>query len=92
MKNSLLKIIQFIESFFRIFSDNQLSKAWWVRVKTENPEYTYYFGPFENRAIANQKLPGFVQDLQDESAHVSSSSVEWCNPPQLTIEGTHQPA
>lgn len=91
MKNALQTIVELVASIFRLFSDKQLSKAWWVRVITENPEFTYYFGPFEGRAIAHQKLPGFVQDLQSESAHVSSSTVEWCNPPQLTIEGAHQP-
>jgi hypothetical protein len=80
-----------IAGLFRIFSEQQLSKSWWVRVQTESPDYTYYFGPFERRAIAHQRLPGYVEDLQMERARVSRSSVEWCNPPELTIEGVHQP-
>jgi hypothetical protein len=91
MKNILRIFIEGVSALFRIFSDTQLSKSWWVRIQTGNPEYTYYFGPFERRAIAHQKLPGFIQDLRAESAHIIDSSVEWCNPPQLTIEGAHQP-
>lgn len=91
MNNILQIFIRGIAAFFRLFSEKQRAKSWWVRITTTHPEYTYYFGPFERRAIAHQKLPGFVQDLQAENACIAYSGVEWCNPPQLTIEGTHQP-
>jgi hypothetical protein len=92
MKNALQETLEWIVSLIQAFSEKQLNKAWWVRVKTERPEFTYYFGPFENRTLAQEKLPGFVEDLQIEQAEVSSATVEWCSPPQLTIQGNHQPA
>lgn len=91
MKTTLQKILGLTISIVKAFSKKQLSKAWWVRITTENPEYTYYFGPFENRTLASSKLSGFVQDLEEEHAYVSSHSIEWCDPPQPTLEGIHQP-
>jgi hypothetical protein len=90
--NVLRGVFGFAISILKALSDRQLEKSWWVRIKTENPEYTYYFGPFESLKVAREKQPGFVEDLQAERAEVSQASIEWCNPPQLTIEGAHQPA
>lgn len=91
MRNTLQGIFSWVTSFFR-FLEQQVDNAWWVRIQTENPEYTYYFGPFESRAIAQTKLSGFVDDLNDEQAQVSNCTVEWCAPSQVTIRGNHQPA
>jgi len=90
MKLILQTVLKWFTSFFQFF-ELQADKAWWIRIKTEDPNYIYYFGPFENRAIAQKKLPGFVEDLNDENAQVSSCTVEWCMPPQLTIQGGYQP-
>jgi hypothetical protein len=92
--NALRGLLGFIISIFKTLSDRQMEKSWWVQVKTENPKYTYYFGPFESLKVARDKQPGFVEDLQAEQAEVSHAGVEWCNPPALTIEGAegvHQP-
>ena len=83
-------IFDWLSSFFGLLKPGP-DRAWWVRIKTENPEYTYYFGPFENRAIARSKQPGFIEDLRTENAVVSHCTVERCAPPQPTIPGHHQP-
>lgn len=90
MKSTFQKILHWITSFFQFF-EQQVDHAWWVRITTENPEYTYYFGPFNSRAAAQDKLPGYVADLRGEKAQVSNCTVEWCTPPQLTIPGSHPP-
>ena len=66
-------------------------KAWWVRINTEHPKYTYYFGPFFSRSTAQQKQPSFVEDLQAEQAVVAEAAIEWCAPEQITIPGDDIP-
>lgn len=90
MKQALQGILHWATAFFRFF-EQQADKDWWVRIKAENPEYTYYFGPFKDREAAQEKLPGFVEDLHNEQAQISDCTVEWCTPPQPTIRGSHQP-
>ena len=54
MKLILQTVLKWFTSFFQFF-ELQADKAWWIRIKTEDPNYIYYFGPFENRAIAQKK-------------------------------------
>lgn len=85
MKHRMQVIWNWFSSFFSSAFGRFSGKAWWVRIRTEQPNYTYYFGPFPERDIAQQKRPSFVEDLQSERASVSSSSIEWCKPTQITI-------
>ena len=90
MNQTLQGVVRWITAFFKFF-EQKADSQWWVRIKAESPEYTYYFGPFETREIAQEKLPGFVEDLHNEAAHISDCTVEFCTPPQPTIRGNHQP-
>lgn len=90
--NALRGVLSLFVAILKAISPDQADKAWWVRIKAENPEYTYYFGPFQVMQSAEAKLPGFIEDLQAENAKVSQSRVLWCNPPKVTIEGNHLPA
>ena len=42
---------------------NKLGLAWWVEIKTQEPECLYYFGPFLTSSEAQTAMPGYIQDL-----------------------------
>ena len=46
---------------------NSLGLAWWAKVETNQPEVTYWFGPFLTRRSLKVSLNGFVDDLSAES-------------------------
>ena len=49
----------------RILSNN-LGFAWWAKVKTYEPNTTYWFGPFLPRQSLDSNLSIFVEDLSKE--------------------------
>lgn len=72
----------FFSSLFNFFST-----PWWVKIATAEPNCVYYFGPFSSEREAIQHQPGFVEDLQQESAQGLEVSILNCaTPTQLTIE------
>lgn len=73
MQESLVRLIDFF------------GFAWWVKVKTDSPNCTYYFGPFLNRREAKNEEPGYLEDLQFEGAQGISVSIERCKPTTLTV-------
>ena len=46
---------------------NSIGLAWWAKVETNQPDVTYWFGPFLTRRSLKVKLAGFVDDLTDEA-------------------------
>jgi preprotein translocase subunit SecG len=58
---------------------------WWVKIDTQMPRCTYYFGPFDNLKEAQQTQPGFVEDLEKEGATGIMVLVSQCDPQTLTI-------
>ncbi|MBF2029669.1 MAG: DUF1816 domain-containing protein [Oscillatoriales cyanobacterium C42_A2020_001] len=62
-----------------------LGLAWWVEIKTQSPQCTYYFGPFSSANEAETAKPGYVEDLQGEGAQGIVTEVKRCKPTQLTI-------
>lgn len=59
--------------------------AWWVKISTENPRCTYFFGPFLNEMEAQASQAGYVEDLESENARGIKISIERCKPEELTI-------
>ena len=47
---------------------NTLGLAWWARVETNQPNATYWFGPFLTRRSLEFNLSSFVEDLSQEGA------------------------
>ena len=45
---------------------NNLGLAWWAKVETEEPDATYWFGPFLTRRSLNRSLSTFKEDLTFE--------------------------
>ena len=64
---------------------NRLGLAWWVEVKTEQPECIYYFGPFLTANEAQRAMPGYVEDLEQENAEGINAVVKRCKPNEVTV-------
>jgi hypothetical protein len=64
--------------------DSEGKWGWWIELKTENPSYLYYFGPFSTADEAERLKLGYIQDLAEENAEVTAATVLWCKPRQLT--------
>jgi hypothetical protein len=59
--------------------------AWWVKIVTETPHCTYFFGPFESANEAMHNQSGYVEDLEQEGAMGIGISVLQDRPEALTI-------
>lgn len=68
-----------------IYLPRKTQAPWWVKIETQTPHCTYYFGPFDNAQEAQQTQPGFVEDLEKEGAQGITVLVSQCNPSSLTI-------
>jgi Domain of unknown function (DUF1816) len=64
--------------------DSEGTWGWWIEVKTVNPNYIYYFGPFSSTDEAKRLRPGYIQDLAEEAAEVTAATILWCRPQKLT--------
>lgn len=73
MKEALTKILQF------------LGLAFWVEIVTDNPNCTYYFGPFSTEQEAIASKAGYVEDLEIEGAQGIVVKIKRCKPTDLTI-------
>ena len=62
-----------------------LGMAWWIEIVNENPECTYYFGPYGNKSEALAEEPGFIEDLEKERAKIVSCTVKRTKPNEYTI-------
>lgn len=58
---------------------------YWIEIKTQNPECTYYFGHFDSSLAAKFMQNGYIKDLIEEEAIVESVELKQCQPQQLTI-------
>ena len=61
------------------------SMPWWIEVTTEVPKCTYFFGPFDSYAEANQLQSGYIEDLKEEKAQDIKVKIKQCEPQELTI-------
>jgi hypothetical protein len=63
-----------------------LGLAFWIEIVTDNPRCTYYFGPFLSDQEAYSAQTGYVEDLENEGANISSLKIKRCKPSTLTID------
>ncbi|MGV2827080.1 DUF1816 domain-containing protein [Myxosarcina sp. GI1(2024)] len=64
---------------------NSFGLAHWVKIISENPQCTYYFGPFLTSNEAHAAQAGYVEDLIGEGAKVDKLEVRRCKPQHLTV-------
>ena len=63
----------------------QKEAAWWVKIDTETPHCTYYFGPFDSVTEAQQTQTGYIEDLEQEGAKGIAVNISQSQPKTLTI-------
>lgn len=63
----------------------QLRLAWWLEVVTNNPYCTYYFGLFITESAAKVCQFGYIEDIAQEGAEISSVEVKRFQPKVLTV-------
>jgi hypothetical protein len=59
--------------------------AWWVKIVTETPHCTYFFGPFESSSEAKQNQSGYLEDLEQEGSQGIEVAILQDRPETLTI-------
>ena len=59
-------------------------QPWWIKVQTQVPDCTYYFGPFESKKEAKFSQMGYVDDLTQEGAQNVRVALEKTRPVMLT--------
>ena len=65
---------------------NKLGIAWWAKVETEQPNTTYWFGPFITKRSLKESLSTFINDLSDEGSTSIKHTLIRCNKEEpLTI-------
>ena len=47
---------------------NGLGLAWWAKVRSEDPQFIYWLGPFVRRSTLERHLLLFLRDLQLDGA------------------------
>ena len=57
---------------------NSIGLPWWAKVETNQPDVTYWFGPFLTRRSLKVRLTGFVDDLSAESPNQISHILIRC--------------
>ena len=57
---------------------NKLGLAWWAKIETEQPNTTYWFGPFITKRSLKQNISSFIKDLSDEGSTKIKQSLVRC--------------
>lgn len=67
------------------FPTSQTNQAWWIKVVTEAPQCTYYFGPFDSTREAELAKAGYIEDLEQEGAKKITVFISQSQPKTLTV-------
>ena len=65
---------------------NKLGLAWWAKIETEQPNTTYWYGPFITKRSLKENMSLFIKDLSDEGfSNISHSFVRCKKEEPLTL-------
>ena len=65
---------------------NKLGLAWWAKIETEQPNTTYWYGPFITKRSLKENMTPFIEDLSDEgSINIKYSLVRCKKEEPLTL-------
>ena len=65
---------------------NKLGLAWWAKIETQQPNATYWYGPFITKRSLNENITSFISDLTDEgSTNIKQTLVRCKKEEPLTI-------
>ena len=57
---------------------NKLGLAWWAKIETENPNTTYWYGPFITKRSLKENMSSFIEDLSNEGSKSIKHSLIRC--------------
>ena len=57
---------------------NKLGLAWWAKIETENPNATYWYGPFLTKTSLKENMSSFMKDLAEEGSTEIKHSLFRC--------------
>ena len=57
---------------------NKLGLAWWAKIETEQPNNTYWFGPFITKRSLKENITSFINELSKEGSINIKHSVVRC--------------
>lgn len=77
-----------LANFLDLLSFHNNDLPYWIEIKTKNPSCTYYFGHFNHPLAAKLMKQGYIQDLIEEEAIITSIKLKRCEPENLTIVET----
>ena len=79
--DGLIRPIKLIRNF-----GNKLGLAWWAKIETEQPNVTYWFGPFITKSSLKENMSTFINDLADEgSINIKYSFIRCKKEEPLTV-------
>ena len=65
---------------------NKLGLAWWAKIETQQPNATYWYGPFITKRSLEVNMSSFIEDLTNEGAkNIQHSFVRCKKEEPLTI-------
>jgi hypothetical protein len=82
---SLLGLYLIVACLWLFFWRSLFSRPWWVKVSTQSPACTYYFGPFDSSVEARGHQNFYLDDLKQEGAKGIKWTIERAIPKELTI-------
>ena len=47
---------------------NKLGLAWWAKIETDQPNATYWYGPFITRSSLKKNITSFIEELSNEGS------------------------
>jgi len=47
---------------------NKLGLAWWAKIETQQPNITYWYGPFITKRSLKKNMSTFIEDLTKEGS------------------------
>ena len=65
---------------------NKLGLAWWAKIETNQPDATYWYGPFITKRSLKENISSFIADLSEEgSTNIKQSLVRCKKEEPLTV-------
>ncbi len=80
-----LELVYWIMKEILLNLSRALGLAYWVKIDTERPCCTYYFGPFLKAKEAEEAKIGYLEDLKQEGALGITVAIDHFKPQELTI-------
>ena len=57
---------------------NKLGLVWWAKIEAEQPNTTYWYGPFITKSSLKENMSSFLKDLSDEGYENIKHSLVRC--------------